>query len=247
MSKAVGVIYILLLSFSMTFLAQAQDSTPVKYGSTVSGEITADAFEIPYTFSGEQGDIVVVEMRRANTDSGLYNAAVVILDPSGSIVADSTDYIAYEGAEALVALELSEAGDYTILATRDSGRTGDETGEFVLKLFQPEILGKKPIQGEMTNETQDQYYVVVSNGSFTVSYRVIESNYAPLVDVSYINEDGYFESAASMSGLRLDAGTTQVFAEAGELYVVAIVADDLDYLFDEDVQVSYELGVSAAE
>src|SRR5688572_6722362 len=122
MSKTVRAICILILSLSMTLLAQAQDATPIGYGETVSGEITADAFEIPYIFSGEQGDIVLVEMRRANTDSGLYNAAVVVLDPSGSLIADSADYIAYEGAEAVVTVELPESGDYTVLATRDSGR-----------------------------------------------------------------------------------------------------------------------------
>jgi hypothetical protein len=247
MSKTVSAICILMLLLATTLFAQAQDGTAIGYGETVSGEITADEFEIPYTFKGAAGDIIVVEMRRANTDSGLYNAALVVLDPSGSLIADSADYIAYEGAEAIVAVELPENGEYTVLATRDSGRSGEEIGEFVLKLFNPEILGEEPIQGEVTNETQDQYYVVVSDGSFTVSYRVLESNYAPLVDVNYVNEDGYFESAASMSGLRLDAGSVQVFAESGELYVVAIVADDLDYLFDEDVQVSYELSSSAAE
>jgi hypothetical protein len=247
MSKTVRLIGILILSLSMTLLAQAQDSTPIGYDDTVNGEITADAFEIPYTFKGAEGDIVLVEMRRANTDSGLYNAALVVLDPGGSLIADSADYIAYEGAEAIVAVELPENGEYTILATRDSGRSGEEIGEFVLKLFNLEILGEELIEGEVTNDTQDQYYAVVANGSFTVNYRVLSSNYAPLVDVNYVNEDGYFESAGSMSGLRLDAGSVQVFAEAGELYVVAIVADDLDYLFEEDVQVSYELSSSAAE
>jgi hypothetical protein len=172
---------------------------------------------------------------------------VVVLDPGGSLIADSADYIAYEGAEALVAIQLPENGEYTVLATRDSGRSGDETGDFVLKLFNVEILGEEPIEGEVTNDTEDQYYAVLADGSFTVNYRVLSSNYAPLVDVSYVNEDGYFESAASVSGLRLDAGNMQVFAESGELYIVAIVADDLDYLFDEDVQVAYELSSSSAE
>jgi hypothetical protein len=247
MSKTISIIGILVLWLAMTLFAQAQDSTPIGYGDVVNGEITADEFEIPYTFKGAEGDIVVVEMRRANTDSGLYNAALVVLDPGGSLIADSADYIAYEGAEALVAVQLPENGEYTVLATRDSGRSGEETGEFVLKLFNPEILGEEPIEGEVTNDTQDQYYAVVADGSFTVDYRVLSSNYAPLVDVSYVNEDGYFESAASVSGLRLDAGSMQVFAESGELYVVAIVADDLDYLFDEDVQVAYELSSSPAE
>lgn len=247
MSKAISAICILILSFSMTLLTQAQDATSIGYGETINGEITEDEFEIPYTFSGTAGDVVLVEMRRANTDSNLYNAAVVVLDPSGSLIADSADYIAYEGAEGIVALQLPEDGDYTILATRNSGRSGDETGEYLLKLFQLDVLGKKPIQGEVTNETQDQYYAVFADGSFTVKYSVSSSNYAPLVDVNYVNEDGYFESAGSLSGLRLDAGSVQIFAEAGQLYVVAIVADDLDYLFDEDVQVAYELSVSAAE
>jgi hypothetical protein len=247
MSKAVSVIGILILSLAMTLFAQAQDSTPISYGDVVNGEITDDEFEIPYTFKGAEGDIVVVEMRRANTDSGLYNAAVVVLDPGGSLIADSADYISYEGAEGLVAIQLPENGEYTVLATRDSGRSGDETGEFVLKLFNVEILGEEPIEREVTNDTEDQYYAVLADGSFTVNYRVLSSNYAPLVDVSYVNEDGYFESAASVSGLRLDAGSMQVFAESGELYIVAIVADDLDYLFDEDVQVAYELSSSSAE
>jgi hypothetical protein len=247
MSKASGVIFVLILSLSMTLLVQAQDATSIGYGETINGEITDDEFEIPYTFSGTAGDVVLVEMRRANSDSGLYNAAVVVLDPSGSLIADSADYIAYEGAEGIVALQLPEDGDYTVLATRDSGRSGDETGEYILKLFQLDVLGKKPIQGEVTNETQDQYYAVLADGSFTVKYSVSSSNYAPLVDVNYVNEDGYFESAGSLSGLRLDAGTVQIFAEAGQLYVVAIVADDLDYLFDEDVQVAYELSVSSVE
>jgi len=247
MSRQIRMITILILILSSAFVVQAQDTTPIAYGEVVSGEITNDTFEVAYSFSGAAGDVVVVEMRRANTDSDLYNAAIVLTGPSGDRLANSTDYFAYEGAEAIVAVELPEDGEYTILATRDDGRTGDEVGEYTLKLFQPEELSKEAIQGEVTNDTQDQYYVVRSGGSFQVSYLVLESNYAPLVDISFINEEGYPESAASLSGLRLDGGSVRVFAEDGELYLVAIVADDLDYLFDEDIQVSYELSATPAE
>jgi len=244
MTKRIIVLLVVLLLISASLLVQAQDATPLQYGDTVTGEITDETFEVSYVFAGTQSDVVVVEMRRANTDSGLYNAAVVLLGPGGDILADSTDYYAYEGAEAIIAAELPEDGKYTILATRDNGRTGDETGEYTLKLLQPEVLSDATTQGDMNNKTQDQYYVVRSSGSFAVSYRVLDSNYAPLVDVSYINEDGYPESAASLSGLRLDAGRVEVFAEDGELYLVAIVADDLDYLFEEDIQISYELSAA---
>jgi hypothetical protein len=246
MLKRVSVLFFVSLFVSTAFFAQAQDNTPIEYGETVEGEITDDAYEVGYSFSGTAGDVVVIEMRRANTDSGLYNAAVVLLDPSGSTLADSTDYFAYEGAQALVAAELPEDGDYTILATRDDGRTGDEVGEYVIKLFQPDILSEEPIQAEMNNETQDQYYVIQSEGSFEFTYTVSSATYAPLVDVNLVTEDGYPETAASLSGLRLDSGTVKVFAE-GELYLVAVVADDLDYLFDEDIQISYEVSVTAAE
>ena len=69
--KQISVGFVLLLFVSMTFAAQAQDATPIQYGEIVNGEITEDEYEIAYNFSGTQGDIVVIEMRRANTDSGL--------------------------------------------------------------------------------------------------------------------------------------------------------------------------------
>jgi hypothetical protein len=246
MFKRIVVLSILLLVIAMSSQAFAQDGTPIKYGDTTSGEITNDTFEVSYLFSGTQGDVVVVEMRRANSDSGLYNAALLLLAPDGSLLADSTDYFAYEGADALIAAELPEDGKYTLLATRDNGRTGDEEGEYTLKLLQPVELSETPTQGNVNNDIQDQYYVVRPGGSFNIDYRFLDGNYAPLVDVYFINETGYPESVATLSGVRMDHGTVEVFADEGELFVVAIVVDDLDYMFTDDIDASYEVSSAPA-
>jgi hypothetical protein len=230
-----------LALLSMTALVNAQES--ISYGDVIEGEITDREYEIEYTFEAAEGDLVVVEMRRADTDSELYNADVIVLNPDGDIVADTTDYYGSNGAQAVVLFE-AEDGEYTILATRDGGRGGDEEGNFTLRLLLVDELTAKPVEGEMGTDALDAYYAIRAEGNVDVTYTWLSGNYAPLMQVRPVEELGYpSDQTASVSGTLLNTATINLVGEDGQLLLVSVIGDPIDYLFD-DVEATFEIGLA---
>ena len=65
MRKALWLMLVLLIAVSVAGVTAAQDATALTLGESVSGEITADSYEIPYTFDGKSGDVALVQMWEA--------------------------------------------------------------------------------------------------------------------------------------------------------------------------------------
>lgn len=237
----------LLLALTGSFL-QAQEGELIEYGQIVSGEITDDTFEIPFTIEGKKGDILVAEMRRDTTDSELYSPNLVILDSEGATLADGADYFSVgAGAGSIVAVELPDDGVYTVLATRDGGRSGDQVGTFSLKVVSAPLLADgEVVEGTISNEVYDQYYAVRGDGYLGVLYNNLGGNYRPAVSLNGLTDDGVPEAAAVLSGRELRQGVAAVDAEAGALYLVMVTASEFDYLFNE-VEASYELTLFTKE
>jgi hypothetical protein len=243
MLKRLMVLMLALLALSsMTLLVSAQET--IAYGDIITGEITNDEFEIEYAFEAAAGDLVVVEMRRADTDSELYNADLIVLNPAGDMIADTTDYYGSNGAQAVVLFEAAEDGTYTILATRDGGRGGSEVGNFTLRLIQAEELTSTPIQGEMGTEALDAYYAIRTDGPVNVRYTWLEGNYAPAMQVRLLEEMGYpSNQSASVSGTLAEDATVTVVVQGENLLLVSVTGNPIDYFFN-DVSASFELSLA---
>jgi uncharacterized protein YfaP (DUF2135 family) len=110
----------------------AQD---VAAGDTVSGVITGTGsyFDL-YRFEGQTNDVLSISMSRA---SGNLDTLLLVIDPNGQIVADSDDIVAGQVTDSAInnpPLRLSQAGTYTIFATRYGKDVGGTAGQYTLTL-----------------------------------------------------------------------------------------------------------------
>jgi hypothetical protein len=125
----------LILTLIVGALPAAAQGT-LGYDQTVSGEITSDAYEVPFTFEGTAGDTIVIAMTA--TTEGLDSYLVLLGPDSGEPLASDDD-----GAGNLNSLigpfVLPETGTYTILATRFMRAESDSVGTFTLSLSMVEV------------------------------------------------------------------------------------------------------------
>ncbi|MCL4251498.1 MAG: hypothetical protein KJ065_25325 [Anaerolineae bacterium] len=221
--------------------ALAQES--MAYGDTVTNSITSDEFAFEYTFEGGEGDVVVVEMRRTNTDEDMTRPEIHLLDSEGEEIATTAETFSY-GAAVLVA-KLTDSATYTIVATRNDDADGDSVSEFELELIQPTMLeaGADLIDGEIDNDARDQYYYLPADGEVTVLYQPGDSIYIPILSVNVVNQ-GTLRPLGQIAGVFIEQGTLTIDADEDDIYIVMVAADESDYIF-RDVQSEYQLGIAA--
>ncbi|MCA9903182.1 MAG: hypothetical protein KC547_04940, partial [Anaerolineae bacterium] len=232
MQRLVVCIVLLMAVMMVVPAALAQES--MAYGDTVTNSITSDMFSFEYTFEGGEGDVVVVEMRRTNTDEDMTRPEIHLLASDGEEIATTAETFSY-GSAVLVA-KLTDSGTYTIVATRNDGADGDNVGEFELELIQPVTLeaGADLIDGEVDNVARDQYYYLPADGEVTVAYQPGDSIYIPIMSVNVVNQ-GTLRPLGQIAGVFIEKGTITIDADAEDIYIVMVAADESDYIF-RDVQ-----------
>lgn len=109
----------------------------LSYGNSVTGVIDSSTFEHQYTFEGNAGEAVTIELSALNGDLDTY---LSLFGPNGDLLAENDDINLASGItnSAITNFTLPETGTYTILATRYDGETGESAGEFTLTLSQGE-------------------------------------------------------------------------------------------------------------
>ena len=123
-----------VLGFVMIAPSFAQDNT-LTYGDTVTGEITNEAYEVPYTFEGTAGDVILVEMTMLEEGLDSY---IQLKNASGEIIAFNDD--GGVGVNSVMGPFILPAdGIYTVVATRFMQAEGVSVGSFELTLSQTEI------------------------------------------------------------------------------------------------------------
>ncbi|MBN1964203.1 MAG: PPC domain-containing protein, partial [Anaerolineae bacterium] len=139
MRKVMGILLVMSLLVVGVIPALAQgDGTTLNYGDSVLGEITADVYEVFYTFTGSAGDQVVISLNKLQDGLDPY---LDLLGPDGSSL-----YVDDDGGGNLNSLlgpfALPADGTYTIVATRFMRETGGSVGAFrlTLQLAQPTPL-----------------------------------------------------------------------------------------------------------
>jgi hypothetical protein len=240
--KHVSLVILLLVIFALSIsVAAAQDS--LAYGDIVTGLMKEGEFEFEYTFEGTEDDVIVIEMRRTNTDDDMTRPEIFLLDSTGDTVATTQDGPFSYGKNAL-AVRLPATDTYTILATRVDGASGDSTGEFELELIQPEILelGADVVEGQIDNEAGNQYYLLPSVGLVTLTYVPGDATYVPIVAINQAS-DGTLRPMGQIAGLFVEAATLTIDADDDELYIVTISANESDYFFQE-IEAEYEISAS---
>ncbi|HEX3051455.1 MAG TPA: PPC domain-containing protein, partial [Aggregatilineaceae bacterium] len=148
MIKAQFLILILLLLIPFTAAHAAppqQDSTPMRYGDSLPGEITEDTACEYYGFEGLTGDAITLDMTRT---SGDLDGVLWLYDPNNTTEALATNDDRPSGStDPLLEFTLPQSGQYTIAACRlVHERMRPTTGAYMLTLTGPQPTAE---EGEM--------------------------------------------------------------------------------------------------
>lgn len=154
------IFFVMLLALPMMAMAQ----TAISYGQVVAGEITESTPSISYTFSGNQGDLILVRMN-AVADSTL-DSYVRLVDPQGFDFY-SDDDSGGMGNALVGPVTLGETGTYTIIASSccDSG-TAYSTGAFelVVDIAQiPTLAVGQPVPFELSNSNPIVFFNLLND------------------------------------------------------------------------------------
>ncbi len=112
---------------------QAQGGGSVQYGQTVTGVLTDVQYEQRWTFVGQRGDVITLDMQRALDAAGGLDGYLILTGPDGLVLTEADD--ANESVMPVIeAFELPADGTYVVTVTRFGFANGFSTGEYSLSL-----------------------------------------------------------------------------------------------------------------
>jgi hypothetical protein len=236
MKRLIVILMLLVALFAVTG-AQAQDT--LGYNDPVTGEMTVEEYEFTYVFTAKEGDVVIIEVNPVEILGDLDDPIIILTDPSGSVVADTTDSFSF--GRALVAVELSEGGDYTVTVTRADGAEGESVGEFTLEVIRAEqLVFGEVVTGSTDSDSRDQYYYVNADQEFGIAYRRTDGDFSPELKVSvFRSRDFGLDDAAVAYGSEME-GAVLISFDAGKTYIVSLGEALFDFNF-RTVTADYEL------
>lgn len=219
---SLSVLSLLIIVMAFPIASMAQDSSTIVYDQVVTGEITADSYEIPYQFDGQEGDVILVEMKSTSENPRL-DSYLRLLGPNGDELWSDDD--SGGNLNSLVGpFTLPETGTFTIIATRFQQAEGSSTGSFelVVKLAQITTLfldETVTIALEDGNEFAFFNYTASADGVFDT--RVGGVNGAGAINVTIIDENGsYLGGFFVASGSTLM--TTPFYLDAGDQILFSV-------------------------
>lgn len=229
----------LSLTLGGTALAQG-DTTPIAYGDTAEGEVTNAQFEIPYRFTGSAGD--VVQARMVVDDSGeFYEPSLILLNPDNTVLASHDGWY-----ESILLAPLPVDGEYTLLASRNGGRTGTASGSYTLTL---NVLGGlpvgEPVEGEMASEDVVAY-AVPADAPFTLEFERVSGDFAPELTVNVMDEFGDFQVIGALYGQIVRKMTLEIEPDPAapvDFYIIQLARSSWDWNF-ETTDAQYTLTLS---
>lgn len=214
------ILSILLSAYPVATLAQG-DSQKLVYGDDVNGEISTQNFEITYTFDGLAGDIVMITMNAENTDQ--LDPYLYLLSGAGDILLQNDDSF---GLNSRLIVNLPADDSYQIIATRRSGRSGNDKGKFSLSLDKVESIELDHlIEGQAIAGENPMLYIFISpiTSRYVLYYKHLDGLYFPNIAVSkFSTEYAYTDSIASISGQKVYEGHITIELEADTVYFIAI-------------------------
>lgn len=230
---------IVLSILLMVSVASAQEAVKLAYGDIARGEITNSTFELEYVFAGQAGDIVVIEIAGdAESYSDAIEPMLFVIDPNGTQIIESEDGLPLKIAT--VSLVLPEDGAYTIIATREDGRSGEDEGNFILRLMQPQaLLPGEVIEGRVDGETGNQYYVVVGEEAPTIHFRMNTAvRFAPQFT---IRDAANYEDLLAYYVALTTASSGSISIANGEFYLVGVEYEKSDLLIYDEIEATYSV------
>ncbi len=226
--RTIGIIGVVLLMLSVTPLLAQEAEIGIAYGETVHGEITNQQFDVVYVFNGEAGDIVMINLIRDETAS--FDPYLYLTTPENDILARNDDFFSLNSR---IIAQLPNDGDFWIVATRLSERSGSGEGGYQLSLEQGRVGNvDSTIEGQVTLDDVPPTHIFIpeTTGVYAIEYNHVRGAYFPSMVVSLISPDNYYEEdIAQISGRGLQGGTVRVQLEANSIYVLTLEQNPYDY------------------
>jgi hypothetical protein len=209
-SARLALLLVIVVALFGVMTAQANDS--IAYGDVVEGTLSGSD-EVVYTFDGQKGDVVVVQVVSA-PQNGTYNPEVKILDARDREVVNSAALIIFGRIGAMIGGELAADGEYRVVV---SGSEGD----FIMALTKPEVLEPGDEISDQTTSTPERstilhknMYLVDSADDFTLTYKVTDGGFTPtlavhafeaggnLFPIVYVGGSDFISGAVTVAGSR---------------------------------------------
>lgn len=213
-----------------------QDDLPtLTVGEPASGTLTDRNFEVNYTFTGEAGEVIVFQAVATEEDTLLDEPELIIFDNEDSILVDSGGFFSYQ--EVILALRLPYSGRYTVMVTRDDGRTGDSTGDYALILTRVQrLFDGETVVATALNASPPNYYSVEPDGQpFSVYYEFSNGEMDPEIE-AYRIEGGELVRAATLRGNELRSGTIGLVPGDSALFIFTVGDSPFASYYDDRVE-----------
>jgi hypothetical protein len=213
---------IALLAIPLFGIASAQDDAiPLSYNDPVSGEMTDDAYEFTYTFTGKAGDLVILRASQITALSDFDNPVLTLDGPDGEPIADTTG--SFRIGSALLAVQLEADGQHSVRLTRQYGPEGSTAGEFTMEAILAVFLDAEfPVEGRLDPNGREQYYAVNVDFDFALGITITRSGVPLALAVNVLDQrSSGLSSIASAGGSAMTEATIGVF-DAKALYIVTV-------------------------
>lgn len=224
-------------------VVHAQGSA-LHYGDVVDGEITNEAFEVEYTFTGSANDVVIIRMWAEGFENVVNEPALALATADNEVLGSTADHISI--AAATLVATLPSDGDYKILATRVDGSAGDSVGAYKLSVLKPELLTPgQPVTGSISSEDV-AHYLIDAEGPFVLTYQRTGGAYSPEISINVISDIGETESQAVLSGGIMRGGSLDIDPGGPGQFIVILQEALWDFNF-EVVSAEFTLTLDSAE
>ncbi|NJL93653.1 MAG: hypothetical protein HC915_07935 [Anaerolineae bacterium] len=236
MKRILMPVVLVLVMLLAALPAQAQGGAVLEYGQFVQGDLKEGAIELVYTVEATEGDVVLIEMRRA-PDSDLFSVALSVDDPSGDTIADTVE--GNSSDVSFVAFIAEQTGTYAVTATRS--QFSSSTGTFLIRALNLEVLeAGTAINNTVTNETYDVYYALPQDEEVSLSYVQTDGQFFLSFRIYYSVPD--FGPAQVASAGAIEGITWRVSLETDDdfLTIVSIGTTAINFEFS-DVDSNFEL------
>lgn len=230
----------LLLGMVVAFntpTANAQGSGELVLGEWAEGEITADDIEHTYTFQGNAGNVVLVEMYRNPGDFGL-DPELELLGTGGGTLAENDDFVVLG---AVIVAELPADGEYTVLARRSGGEDGSSEGAYILRASIVEPIGPgasltATIHGADEQEIPNLWVLTTDRATtWSISFAHEGGELYPSIQLSSWTGDIFDDTVVFELGETAGAlsGTLNVSLEPDTFYVLTVQKALFAFVFED--------------
>ncbi len=171
----------------------------LRYGDSIYNEVTNTNPLVYYSFRGNAGDVISVQMRRATGD---LDASLQVLNSRGEVLAENDD--SPGSVDAVISGLILRADDiYVIVASRYGQAAGTSRGAFVLTLnaesesglgsrldFPITITPNTPLTGTISGQYYQRFYAFTGRSGQSVTIRMSRATDDLDTFIALITPDG---------------------------------------------------------